>query len=243
MESPEWFNMIPKDREWEARESKRRHNGVSEEKKLELRLGPPGEEGRSLFSMGYFSSMDSVSTSHGHGGAKRGYEDTLVEAKPWPAGGCFPYSSSSSSSAVVDQKQINQQPKPSYLDQYPVVLVDEFSKPFPCPTDDDQVQLLQYYKDKMASSVSVSVSVSVSAANTAVPNTSHSQKRFTAFLAFLLFPDDHAIHTYMSMSTKKTRHIFPSEIRNWISILVGFTQTESVLLRTDRHTLLAISLY
>ncbi|RVW20798.1 Auxin-responsive protein IAA26 [Vitis vinifera] len=80
-ESPQWLNMIPKDREWHARESKRRH-GVSEDKKLELRLGPPGED-RSLLSLSYLPSMASITHLHTNShGAKRGFQDTL-EAKPW----------------------------------------------------------------------------------------------------------------------------------------------------------------
>ncbi|WJZ84765.1 hypothetical protein VitviT2T_004356 [Vitis vinifera] len=162
-ESPQWLNMIPKDREWHARESKRRH-GVSEDKKLELRLGPPGED-RSLLSLSYLPSMASITHLHTNShGAKRGFQDTL-EAKPWPR-----VSLSSSSSAFEKQ---NHQPKSSYL-QYPVVpqtlgaIVDESSKPRPTSMADQA----QQYKDKMACSVAADASVS---ANTAVPNSS--QKR------------------------------------------------------------------
>ncbi|XP_043706515.1 auxin-responsive protein IAA18-like [Telopea speciosissima] len=84
-------------REWLARRDKARF-GVSEEKKLELRLGPPGEDwfdkekrekdGRerdeSLLSLGCFSSLASKSNNNHNNnisaGAKRGFLDT-VEAK------------------------------------------------------------------------------------------------------------------------------------------------------------------
>ena len=41
---PQLLDLIPQEREWHVtREDERRH-GSSEEKKLELRLGPPGED-------------------------------------------------------------------------------------------------------------------------------------------------------------------------------------------------------
>ncbi|KAI9161842.1 hypothetical protein LWI28_021210 [Acer negundo] len=69
---PQLLDLIPKEREWlMMRESgERRHHGSSEEKKLELRLGPPGgedwslkdnnnrERDESLLSLSYFSSMN-----------------------------------------------------------------------------------------------------------------------------------------------------------------------------------------
>ncbi|KAI9109455.1 hypothetical protein K1719_019509 [Acacia pycnantha] len=64
--SPQLLDLIPKDREWHEN----RAHKFSEERKLELRLGPPGEEdddvvrGRneSLLSLGYFSA--SVNGGH-----------------------------------------------------------------------------------------------------------------------------------------------------------------------------------
>lgn len=219
-ESPQWLNMIPKDREWHARESKRRH-GVSEDKKLELRLGPPGED-RSLLSLSYLPSMASITHLHTNShGAKRGFQDTL-EAKPWPR-----VSLSSSSSAFEKQ---NHQPKSSYL-QYPVVpqtlgaIVDESSKPRPTSMADQ----VQQYKDKMACSVAADASVS---ANTAVPNSS--QKRFTTFSCLffpLLFPRTIEIW-------KKQTHIFPLEIRNYISIMVSQNhswENDTLLSLSTRH--------
>ncbi|KAJ4957637.1 hypothetical protein NE237_024748 [Protea cynaroides] len=98
---PQLLDLIPNQREWIARTDEARF-GVSEDKKLELRLGPPGEDwfekdnrekdGRernvSLHPLGCFSSPASKSNNN-HGisssnsisaGAKRGFLDT-VEAK------------------------------------------------------------------------------------------------------------------------------------------------------------------
>ena len=70
---PQLFDLIPQERESHVKREDERRHGSSEEKKLELRLGPPGEDnwsikeatknirGRdeSLLSLGYFSSMKS----------------------------------------------------------------------------------------------------------------------------------------------------------------------------------------
>ncbi|XVF74500.1 hypothetical protein PTKIN_Ptkin13bG0115300 [Pterospermum kingtungense] len=70
------IDLIPQEREWHMkRENDEKRRGASEEKKLELRLGPPGEDNwcikdtitkiyrerddESLLSLGYFSSMKS----------------------------------------------------------------------------------------------------------------------------------------------------------------------------------------
>ncbi|XVE52020.1 hypothetical protein DITRI_Ditri02bG0086900 [Diplodiscus trichospermus] len=68
---PQLLDLIPQEREWHVKREERR-DGSSEEKKLELRLGPPGEDNwsikeacknntresdESLLSLGYFSSM------------------------------------------------------------------------------------------------------------------------------------------------------------------------------------------
>ncbi|XP_054782918.1 auxin-responsive protein IAA26-like isoform X1 [Prosopis cineraria] len=62
--SPQLLDLIPTDRErHENRDEERSHHKSSEERKLELRLGPPGEEdyvargrGESLLSLGYSSA-------------------------------------------------------------------------------------------------------------------------------------------------------------------------------------------
>ncbi|PSR96886.1 Auxin-responsive protein [Actinidia chinensis var. chinensis] len=74
------LDLIPKDREWLLRRDKQRSHGCSEEKNLELRLGPPGgggdedigsgEREDSMLSLGYFSNNNTC-------GAKRGFKDTV----------------------------------------------------------------------------------------------------------------------------------------------------------------------
>ncbi|PSR96144.1 Auxin-responsive protein [Actinidia chinensis var. chinensis] len=73
------LDLIPKDREWLLRRDKQRSHGCSEEKGLELRLGPPGggdedtgsrEREDSILSLGYFSNNSTC-------GAKRGFKDTV----------------------------------------------------------------------------------------------------------------------------------------------------------------------
>ncbi|PSS07393.1 Auxin-responsive protein [Actinidia chinensis var. chinensis] len=79
---PQLLDLIPKDREWLVQRGEQRsHGSKSEEKKLELRLGPPGEdygaklerEGRKkedgVLSLGYFggftNSVDMKTTENG----------------------------------------------------------------------------------------------------------------------------------------------------------------------------------
>ncbi|XP_021294024.1 auxin-responsive protein IAA26-like [Herrania umbratica] len=72
---PQLLDLIPQQRQWHMKREDERRRGSSEEKKLELRLGPPGEDNwsikidatksnnkerdESLLSLGYFSSMNS----------------------------------------------------------------------------------------------------------------------------------------------------------------------------------------
>ncbi|KAK6268113.1 hypothetical protein QUC31_012273 [Theobroma cacao] len=72
---PQLLDLIPQQRRWHMKREDERRHGSSEEKKLELRLGPPGEDNwsikidatksnnkerdESLLSLGYFSSMNS----------------------------------------------------------------------------------------------------------------------------------------------------------------------------------------
>ncbi|XWS16287.1 hypothetical protein CRYUN_Cryun34aG0072100 [Craigia yunnanensis] len=71
---PRLLDLIPQEREWHVKREDERRLRSSEEKKLELRLGPPGEDNwsikeatknnsrekdESLLSLGYFSSMKS----------------------------------------------------------------------------------------------------------------------------------------------------------------------------------------
>ncbi|KAL5576912.1 hypothetical protein UlMin_018611 [Ulmus minor] len=65
---PKLLDLIPKEREWLSSRDQERSHGSSEEKKLELRLGPPGEDWstkdtnrereESLLSLHYFSPMN-----------------------------------------------------------------------------------------------------------------------------------------------------------------------------------------
>ncbi|KAF8400943.1 hypothetical protein HHK36_014246 [Tetracentron sinense] len=83
---PPLLDLISRDREWQ------RNVGASEEKKLELRLGPPGEDwiireksknnsserDESFLSLGCFSSMASKPHNNtSSSGAKRGFSDTV----------------------------------------------------------------------------------------------------------------------------------------------------------------------
>lgn len=107
---PQLLDLIPKEREWlvkrdddEAAAARSHRRGVSEGKKLELRLGPPGEgdddwtiklngtnnsnyretvtsERNSLLSLGYLSRI-SQNTNPSTCGSKRGFIDTVADPK------------------------------------------------------------------------------------------------------------------------------------------------------------------
>lgn len=157
---PKLLDLISKDREWLVERDEQRSHGSSEEKKLELRLGPPGEDwvfnenlqnnirdrDESLLSLGYFSSMAS-STHNTNNGCQT----------PW-----------SSSGYQVKTQQTQQQTKASFLQFSPnttpqslPAMGKESSQP--CCT---KVVDLQTGESKGFSSAS---------GNTAVPNSS--QKR------------------------------------------------------------------
>ncbi|KAA8540348.1 hypothetical protein F0562_024733 [Nyssa sinensis] len=77
---PQLLDLIPKNTEWLVQRDEQRRSGSSEEKKLELRLGPPGEDSRerneSPLSLGYFSNKVSM-THTNNSGTKRGFIDTI----------------------------------------------------------------------------------------------------------------------------------------------------------------------
>lgn len=79
---PQLLDLIPSERDWMLRDSGGGGGGgfrTSEEKKLELRLGPPGGEVESsVLSLGYFSRASKLANPCA--GAKRGFLDT-VESK------------------------------------------------------------------------------------------------------------------------------------------------------------------
>ncbi|XWS20220.1 hypothetical protein CRYUN_Cryun31cG0081300 [Craigia yunnanensis] len=113
------LDLIPQEREWHVtREDERRH-GSSEEKKLELRLGPPGEDNwsikgatkknarerdESLLSFGYFSSMKS--------NGKQSYKFPYPEDHPVGSVLSTPW-------AKIHQHNHQQQTKPPSFLQFP----------------------------------------------------------------------------------------------------------------------------
>lgn len=100
---PQLLDLIPKEREWTAKigEERNIHGIISEEKKLELRLGPPGDEvwtiennnnlgtknnfnerdHHSLLYLGYFSKMPNNNTTNTTLGSKRGFLDTQAHGQ------------------------------------------------------------------------------------------------------------------------------------------------------------------
>ncbi|CAI9114220.1 OLC1v1014889C3 [Oldenlandia corymbosa var. corymbosa] len=186
---PKLLDLIPKEGEWNVKMEAGR-DGVSEEKKLELRLGPPGGDESSSPSLPSFNRfpnmMTNVSTTSG---MKRGFTDTAngsKQAQKFPSFSddhvfstttTTPWSTSSSSSAYNQGKghQPQQQQtkgNSSFLQLQstsqclPAVMSKESSQHC-CPKTVD----LQTAEKKAFSSTS--------SANTAVPN-STAQKRTTA---------------------------------------------------------------
>ncbi|XP_072962369.1 auxin-responsive protein IAA6-like isoform X2 [Typha angustifolia] len=85
---PKLLDLIPNERHWMVRDpgggGGKSGLGAEEERKLELKLGPPGrEEEPSILSLGYFSKASKTTTNiyNLYSGAKRGFLDT-VETKP-----------------------------------------------------------------------------------------------------------------------------------------------------------------
>lgn len=136
MEEKEWFPI-----------KYERFNGVSDDKKLELRLGPPGED-QSLHYIGFNNKIH---------GPKRVWQETVVAEKEeirWL------------SKIAQNQKP---QPKPTYI-QYPLisrrlnVMAEESQKTCGCRVAEMQ------NSDKKACSRSASATVST---DTAAPNNDH----------------------------------------------------------------------
>lgn len=181
---PQLLDLIPKEREWLVNRDGERRHGFPEEKKLELRLGPPGEDwsvkdnnknnqrqrDESLLSLGYFSSRTHNNSNGSQTQMFAASSENPVGAvlsSPWP-----------SSSAYQGKNHNQQQTKaPSFL-QFPStpqslpVMAQEASQP--CCT---KVVDLQSAEKK---------GFSPSSAKTAVPNSS--QKRcFSFFLSYVYF--------------------------------------------------------
>ena len=87
---PQLLDLISKDREWVLKRGEGRSHGSPEEKKLELRLGPPGEDwtvkennscrerDESLLYSRYLSSMASMThNSSNNNNGKRGFLETV----------------------------------------------------------------------------------------------------------------------------------------------------------------------
>ncbi|XP_043720675.1 auxin-responsive protein IAA26-like [Telopea speciosissima] len=195
---PQFRDMIPKESEWHGRRDENRF-GVSEDKKLELRLGPPGEDwfdkgnskkdsryrDESILSLGCLSPLpyktsNNPSSSNNNtvsAGAKRGFLDT-VETKTgdqtWMMNHLTPWSStpppSPSAFQLKTHLQQQQQPKLQFL-QFPSVPqgIPVMLKESP-QTCSTKVADLQNPEKKPCSPASASVP-----ANTAVLNSS--QKR------------------------------------------------------------------
>ncbi|PON88540.1 AUX/IAA protein [Trema orientale] len=160
---PQLLDLIPQNREWLVNRDKERSHGSSEEKKLELRLGPPGqdwplkgnnrERDESLLSLGYFSPM--ASGTHNTSNINNsGNQGSVLSFSPWSSSGKF-------------QQQQGKAPTTSFLQSLPVA--KEGSQPC-CPTKVVDLQ----NAEKKAFSPAATPSPAPPA-GTAVPNSS--QKR------------------------------------------------------------------
>ncbi|XP_062087572.1 auxin-responsive protein IAA26-like [Humulus lupulus] len=168
---PQLLDLIPQNREWLVNGEKERSHGTSDEKKLELRLGPPGqdwplkgnrERHESLLSLGYFtqktnninSNSGNHNQNHKFSSSENGVGNAL-SSSPWP--------STPTSSGYQGQFQQQGKAPTSFLQRLPVI-AKEASQPC-CPK---AVVELQKAEKK-------AFSPATAPANTAVTNSS--QKR------------------------------------------------------------------
>ncbi|KAG6727786.1 hypothetical protein I3842_02G142400 [Carya illinoinensis] len=124
---PQFLDFVPKEREWLVNRDGQRRHGPSEEKELELRLGPPGnqdwsmrdsarknpgDKSESLLSLGYFSSMSSMTQN-----ISNGSQTQMFSASKNPVGAVISSSCSSSAYGYRGKTQHNQQQTkvPSFL--------------------------------------------------------------------------------------------------------------------------------
>lgn len=176
---PQFFDLVPKERAWLVNRDERGRHGLSEENKLELRLGPPGEDwsmtdntrknqresSESLLSLGYFSPTASMAQNSSINNNGNGSQ-TQFSSSENPVGAVL--SSPWSSSAYQGKTQHNQKQTkapsflqvPSALKSLPVLAQEALQ-----PRSSNVVELQS--ADKKA--------FSQSSAMTAVPNSS--QKR------------------------------------------------------------------
>lgn len=178
---PQLLDLIPKNREWLVSRDEARSHGSSEEKKLELRLGPPGgdwslktsrEKDESLLSLGCFSRLTSMAHNN------NGNQTQKCSSSDNPVGPSLtsPWGSSGYQGKVQHTQQQAQAPFlpfPSTPQSLPVIAKDASQT---CCT---KVVELQNVEKK---------AFSPAPANTAVPNSS--QKRYSSFstLAMCFFP-------------------------------------------------------
>ncbi|XVE88807.1 hypothetical protein DITRI_Ditri19aG0098400 [Diplodiscus trichospermus] len=161
---PQLLDLIPQEREWHVKREDERRHGSSEEKKLELRLGPPGQENwstkdatknnrerdESSLSLGYFSSRKSNGIQTHKFPSPEDHSAGPVLSTPW---------------AKNHQHNHQQQTKPLSFLQFPSTAPQSSAKESsqPCCT---KAVGLQNAEEKAFSNP----------ANTAVPSNS-SQKR------------------------------------------------------------------
>nr|AVQ94636.1 Aux/IAA28 [Carya cathayensis] len=177
---PQFLDLVPKERAWLVNRYEQRRRGLSEENKLELRLGPPGEDwsmtdnkmkdqrerSESLISLGYYSTTTSMTQNTSINNNGNGSQTQIFSSPENPGGAVL--SSPWPSSAFQGKTQHNQKQTkapsflqvPSTLQSLPV-LAQEASQPR-C----SNVVELQSAEKK---------AFSQSSAMTAVPNSS--QKR------------------------------------------------------------------
>ncbi|GMY34371.1 auxin-responsive protein IAA26-like [Fagus crenata] len=165
---PQLLDLISKEREWFVNRDGERRHGLPEEKKLELRLGPPGEDwsvkhnsknnnqrerDESLLSLGYYSPMASRTHNNNNSNGCQTQMFAASSENPW-------------NSPSVYQHNQQQTKAPSFL-QFPStpksLPIMSQETPQPCCT---KVVDLQSAEKK---------GFSPSSAKTAVPNSS--QKR------------------------------------------------------------------
>ncbi|XP_028123716.1 auxin-responsive protein IAA26-like [Camellia sinensis] len=223
---PQLLDLIPKDREWLLQRDEQGSHGYSEEKKLELRLGPPGEgdwtikngtdqnnstereREDSILSLGYFSNMKTVENSwimnnNGNQNHKFSFSEnpigiTALSSPSW--------SSSTFHAIQTQQQQRQQQQQFLQLQSNPhglPVMAKESSQPCHSKPVD-----LQNAAEKKA--------FSPASANTAVPNSS--QKR-TAPASVVGWPPIRSFRKNLASScsskpTSESQNLVPIEVPN-----------------------------
>ncbi|KAF8027604.1 hypothetical protein BT93_E0497 [Corymbia citriodora subsp. variegata] len=181
--NPQLLDLMPHKREWHVMIDEAKARGSPEEKKLELRLGPPGTDDwcnlkqdmnnkrrdEALLSFGHFPSMAStqiVTNNGGHQAHKFGSSEAL--ASPWPG------TSYKENCQKLQEQEEMKPPRPYY--QFPSTISQSKNMPF-LPKEASQPngnnnKGLNLHDSGMKKTFS---QASVSAANTAVPSVS--QKR------------------------------------------------------------------